>query len=119
MDTIAIRIKDARAKLHISQKELAKKAGVATSTIGSIENGRNRGSTHIVAIARALKVSPDWLATGKGKREAMQQTNSEGLYIVADSPEDLARQLSEKGNDHILKLLQLVMTLKDGDKAAE
>lgn len=67
MKTLADRLKEARHAAGLSQAALAKKAGVAQSTIGSIENGRNRGSTQIVPIARALGITPEWLQNGSGE----------------------------------------------------
>jgi SOS-response transcriptional repressor LexA len=67
--TIGDRIKSARKALGITQVELSKAARVLQSTIGDLERGRTSGTPSLVQIAKALKVSADWLATGKGARE--------------------------------------------------
>ena len=54
-----------RAKLKISQEELASRAGVHRTYIGGVERGeRNVSLINIVAIARALGVPPADLLSG-------------------------------------------------------
>ncbi len=54
-----------RAKLKISQEELASRAGVHCTYIGGVERGeRNVSLINIVAIARALGVPPADLLSG-------------------------------------------------------
>lgn len=69
MNTLAERLKQARKAAGLSQAALAKRVGTGQSTIGSIENGRNHGSGFLVSIARALGISPDWLASGHGQMQ--------------------------------------------------
>ncbi|MGL4674634.1 MAG: XRE family transcriptional regulator [Wohlfahrtiimonas sp.] len=64
------RLKEAREKAGITQQQLADSAGIAQSTIMFLESGRNKGSTRIVDIAKALGVSPDWLLYGKDQPNA-------------------------------------------------
>lgn len=68
--TFGGRVKKRREELGLSQTELAKASGIKQPTIGFIESGRNKSSTHVVQIANALKVSPQWLNTGRGPKEA-------------------------------------------------
>lgn len=77
MDTLAQRLKGTRLDLRLSQQSLAKLAGVSQGTVGQIEIGRNKGSKHIIKIAQALHVNPNWLATGKGRKEASIDNYSE------------------------------------------
>lgn len=50
---------------------LGKKAGVAHMTISAIEKGRQMPAADTIErLARALGVSPCWLAFGMGEREA-------------------------------------------------
>ena len=66
MKTFSDRVKKRRLELGLSQERLGDLVGVSQGLIGQIENGRNRGSKHIAALARALQCSADWLDTGKG-----------------------------------------------------
>ena len=68
------RIKEAREDLHISQSELAKRARVTKSAVSQWENGSTRElkAGHLLAVAKALNVSPDWLVTGRGPKHRTQ-----------------------------------------------
>ena len=56
------RVRDQRRISHITQEQLAEKAGVSLSFIGHIERGSRKASLEtLVAIANALKISTDIL----------------------------------------------------------
>lgn len=64
-------LKDRLAKIRkekgYSREKLAELAGVSTSTITFLENGRNESSKFLVEIANALGVSAEWLKDGSGE----------------------------------------------------
>ena len=61
---IGDRIRSKRTELKISQSELAKRAGgISYQAVQQVEAGG--GSKHIVAIAKALGVSAEWLQSGQ------------------------------------------------------
>lgn len=64
--TLADRCAWARARLSLTQGELAKRAKVTQSTIGNIESGARKAPRNLLAIARALQVRPEWLQDGEG-----------------------------------------------------
>lgn len=64
MDTLGHRVKTARRAAGLSQRSLADKVGISQVSIQHIESGRNDGSKHLISIAKALKVNPDWLQEG-------------------------------------------------------
>jgi phage repressor protein C with HTH and peptisase S24 domain len=66
MATIGDRVRLVREQLGISQSRLAKAVKIAPQTIQQLEAGDSQGSKHLLAIARELRVNPDWLLTGKG-----------------------------------------------------
>ncbi len=68
------RIKEAREDLRISQPELAKRARVTKSAVSQWENGSTKElkADHLLAVAKALNVSPEWLATGRGPKQRTQ-----------------------------------------------
>jgi transcriptional regulator with XRE-family HTH domain len=88
MSTIGSRIKEARNALGWSQVKLAEEAGVTQSAIGNIESGLRQRPRELVSIAKALRVSPEWLETGKGPR-----TERASLKLVGAEPS--ARALVE------------------------
>lgn len=69
--TLAERMKSQRAKLGLSQEDVARAAGVSQGTIGNLEGGIRRSARKLVEIANALKVSPEWLSTGKHPAHAL------------------------------------------------
>lgn len=69
MDTIGERIKAARERSGLTRAQLAAQAGIAYPTLAGIENGDQRGTTRLPAIAAALNVDARWLLTGKGSMD--------------------------------------------------
>lgn len=65
--TFGDRVRDRREAREMSQEQLAKASGVSQSTIAQIERGRNQGTKHILKLAGALGVRPEWLETGRGE----------------------------------------------------
>lgn len=66
MDTLAKRLKTARARLELTQTKLAALSGVKQSDVSKIERGAIRKTTAIPTLARALQCDPHWLQTGEG-----------------------------------------------------
>jgi transcriptional regulator with XRE-family HTH domain len=65
METTAERLKAARMRQVLSQRDLAEKAGVPIVTISRIENGHNTPIPATVRkLAEALDVDPAWLMYG-------------------------------------------------------
>ncbi|MGJ7484319.1 helix-turn-helix domain-containing protein [Variovorax sp. LT2P21] len=90
MKTIAERVKAVRQELGWSQVQLAEEVGVSQSSIGNIESGFRQRPRELVSIARALRVSPEWLETGKGSR-----TERAPLTLVGAEAEPDVRALVE------------------------
>lgn len=66
VNTLQERLVFARKLRGFSQAELARRAKCRQSTIGNIESGFRKTLRDLVGVARALDVSPDWLADGRG-----------------------------------------------------
>lgn len=66
------RIKAAREAAAVGKSELAKAVGVSPSSVTQWENGDTKAleGANLLSAARKLNVNPEWLATGRGKREA-------------------------------------------------
>lgn len=60
--TLGERVRKARLERKLSQKKLAKLSGLEQPTISNIETGRNASSSQVVALARTLNKSAQWLA---------------------------------------------------------
>ncbi|MFK7088661.1 helix-turn-helix transcriptional regulator [Chromobacterium violaceum] len=106
MDTLGRRVRIEREKKGWTQRALARRAGVGHSTIVGIEVERVRETRKLVPIARALGVAPQWLETGRGPREAPAGNQP---YIEAESLEDLAARLLDRGPDEIGRLWSLIL----------
>ena len=72
--SIGQRIRQLRKKRGLSQPALANRAGVSQGTISQLETNPTQQSKHLVAIARALDVSVDWLEKGTGPIERPKKT---------------------------------------------
>ncbi|TPD71478.1 helix-turn-helix transcriptional regulator [Stenotrophomonas maltophilia] len=70
METIGSRIRAEREAQGISRNELAKFAGIASTTLSNLELGLSKSSTALHKIAARLGVHTDWLETGKGSKAA-------------------------------------------------
>lgn len=73
-----------RAKM--SKANLARKVGISPQAIGALVNGASNGPNHenLIKIARALKVSSDWLGAGQGDIEPATRSGSSHLNMVHD-----------------------------------
>ena len=70
MNKFSDRVKDSRERLKLTQKALAEACGLKQSTISSYEGQQRVKTQHLIDLARALKVNPEWLQHGKGPRDA-------------------------------------------------
>lgn len=101
MSTLKDRLAEARTESGLSQAQLAKAVGAGQSTIASIENGRNKGSSLFLDLARALNVNVEWLMDGTGPKRG--DADSEDIPTRAPAapwpfrtiPEDQIRGLPE------------------------
>jgi transcriptional regulator with XRE-family HTH domain len=66
VDTLAERIKNARAERKLTQVQLAESAGMKQSDISKLERRDSLTSVALPALARALQCDVDWLDTGDG-----------------------------------------------------
>ncbi|MEJ2803827.1 helix-turn-helix transcriptional regulator [Comamonadaceae bacterium PP-2] len=85
VNTLKDRLIFARGLRGISQADLAKRAGCAQGTIGNVESGERKSLRELVAVARALQVSPDWLYDGKGPRPDLPPLNTSSNLAEAES----------------------------------
>ncbi|MBF0453609.1 MAG: helix-turn-helix transcriptional regulator [Magnetococcales bacterium] len=65
--TFSERIKLARDRANLTQKQLAEKVGISQTAVHKLECGRSATSRMTVQIALTCQVDPIWLATGHGE----------------------------------------------------
>lgn len=99
------RIKKARQHAKLTQEQLSSKSGVAQQVISKLENGKQLETAGIVKIARACKVSADWLedetgpmllpvSTGYGQPEYIRNV-IETMRVMEPTEQYLAARLIE------------------------
>ena len=67
-DSLAERVRAARAALGLSQAELAARVGIKQPSLAAIETGETRRPRFLLGLARALGVTPEWLENGDEAR---------------------------------------------------
>ena len=65
--TLGERIKAARQYASLTQKQLADAAKVEQPLISQLERGKTQKTAYLTHIAKACRVSAQWLATGEGE----------------------------------------------------
>lgn len=84
--TLKERINLAMNLRGISQEKLAEKAGMAQSSVWKITAGESKSSRKIVELANALKVDPNWLATGVGEMERKSDSLKIDSFTIKKIP---------------------------------
>lgn len=82
------RIRKARREIKMTQEALAKRLGLTKATISMWESGNTApNGKNMINLAETLKVSPEWLLTGKetGSRPVEANAKAEGVFSGWDS----------------------------------
>jgi transcriptional regulator with XRE-family HTH domain len=105
-ENFAQRMKSARKQINLSQKELGDAVGVSTVTIQNYENGQFPKGEYLIALARELQCSTDWLLTGEEKAGAAEK--GEALPEDVSSKEEGPPQESMATSDLIWKTVKIL-----------
>lgn len=93
LKNVAGRLRFARERLDLKQQDLAQLSGVGRAVIGNLETDRSamtRNPEEVVALASALKVTPQWLLWGRDPERPLTD-EALNLAIAFDSvPNDSA-----------------------------
>lgn len=95
LDSVGKRVAYARKYRSLTQQELADRAGIAQSSLASLEAGRNKGSRSLVSLAKALDVPPEWLDSGQTQGKTVQE------LLLGVLPQD--GSIAEKSLHGVLK----------------
>ncbi len=79
--TVGERIQQAREDRGLSRKQLADLSGVPYPTLAGLENGDQKSSTQLPALAEVLGVRASWLSTGHGVRESRGSYDTEWAEV--------------------------------------
>ncbi len=114
--TISERIFERIRQLSMTQKEFAEKTGIQQSTISEWKkNKTNPSSDKILAICKALDVSPEWLLSGVDPA-ASRGKNHEYYVVNTDTDTGVLisefNQLEKEQRDRILGYVTAFLTMK-------
>lgn len=84
--TVGARVRAVRLERGISQAMLGYLVGVRQQSIDQLERGRAQGTRHMVAIAKALRVNPNWLADGSGVRDLDAVSGGASAMSLPENP---------------------------------
>lgn len=108
MRDTAVRLRHVRKLRGLTQVKLAQLSGVKQASISDLERGESksfRGAT-LVALAKVLNVSPEWLSQGKGTMERRDVPLSDEAVIVAQAWQRLAPEVRGKIADMIFSITE-------------
>src|SRR5262249_26689673 len=91
------RLRQARERASLTQSELARRIGVKPQSIQALESGAAKSTSHVVAIARVLGVSPDWLDRGEGEGSARPRASRQETSRVLEPAGGGARDRPPRG----------------------
>ena len=118
--TISERIFERLKQLSMTQKEFAEKTGILQSTISEWKkNKTNPSSDKILAICKALDVSPHWLLSGVDPAASRAKNQ---MYFVVEVGTDTGELVSgfntlEKAQrDRVLGYLAALTSMKEKEK---
>ena len=88
---IADRIKQRMRELDVTQDDLARQVQLTQPAIFKLLSGKTQRTTRLAEIAKALKVRPEWLASGEGlmTSENIQARYEEAPEAVRDAVKKL------------------------------
>lgn len=106
---IAVRLKELRKSLHLTQAEFAKRIGSTQNNLTCYETGRRNPSAAVFhSISREFNANEDWLRTGNGDMfNPMSEDEELDLYIGHISGSKNKVDMSKK------KLIKAICKLSD------
>ena len=82
-DGLGARLAQVRIERLLSKAALARLVGLSPSTVADIEKGAQTGVDVLESLAKALGVSPAWLAFGEGPREIPKKRRVRTIRVQA------------------------------------
>lgn len=105
---VGVRLRHARKLRGMTQQELAKSSGVTQASISEVETGESKSpvGTNLIKLAQSLKVSAEWLASGKGQMEQADAPLPPEALSVARDWMRLAPEVRSSVRDMIRKMVE-------------
>lgn len=122
MPSAGPRIKQCRKAAKMSVAELARRSGIAPTTLYDLERGESRSTTKLHRIAAVLQVNVTWLETGKGNPETSgmptEATTLHGIAI-SEAGAHVGAEWDKLREPLRTQIQQLIETLVAGQKRGE
>ena len=121
MQTLSMRIREARKVTGLSRAELARRVGVKPSAAvqWEHEDGTAPSVRNLMKIAGVLNVSFEWLATGRGMARLRSlhetpavSTEDFALNLYEEQMLALAREMPAKWRDPLVQFLRAILGKK-------
>jgi transcriptional regulator with XRE-family HTH domain len=111
MNSLGERIRLLRKELKLTQEELCATIGISKGFLSDVENGkRNISSANLLDIAKALRVSCDYLLVGEEGRLAGQESFPPSLLAFGD-----AQKLSFKTIKALHGMYEQILAFRSGE----
>ena len=88
LDTFGNRLTFARKFRKLTQKEVAKKAGIEQGTLSGLETGKSTSTSSAIPLSKALDVSVDWLIDGSGEMLPASPINAPHYRVIEATDSD-------------------------------
>lgn len=113
-DTIGSRIKNRRKELRLTQVQMRELTGISNGNLSDIENGNRLPSAGaLISLSEALRVSADWILTGKYPDADIQAVQIPSFSPTEESFLNCFRQLDPEDQDEILELMNMKIRRKN------
>lgn len=114
-ETIGSRIKNRRKELGLTQVQVRQLTGISNGNLSGIENGNILPSSNaLISLSEILKVSADWILTGKYSILDIQEQNQEPkMNTQEESFLNCFRQLDPEDQDEILEMMNMKIRRKN------
>lgn len=105
---VGVRLRHARKLRGMTQQELAKSSGVTQASISEVETGESKSpvGTNLIKLAQSLRVSAEWLASGKGQMDQAEMPLPPEALSVARDWMRLAPEVRSSVRDMIRKMVE-------------
>lgn len=112
--SIGSRIKEARKAAKLTQKELAKRVGMAQASLSELETGESQSTTLVASLAAALGVSALWLETGKGQATDPSAASQAADDVLALFPGAMRVHASGPDDPSLTQIMKVRLKVRAG-----
>lgn len=112
--SIGSRIREARRAAKLTQKELAKRVGMAQASLSELETGESNSTTMTASFAAALGVNALWLETGKGSMTGAGASTDQASPFVEATEDPAEARPVRAGEPETVAIPRVKLRLRAG-----